>query len=521
MPVVITAATLLALILRLYQLTRPNYLFGFTGYDDGVDFGSALRLIDGVVPYRDFAFVQPPGITLLMSPIALLGKVVGTDAAFGVARVMTASAGAASVALVGLLLRHKGSLVTAVGCAVAAIHPDSVYAAHSVLLEPWLVLFCLAGAVAAFDRDQLTRNRRRLALAGLAFGFAGAIKVWAILPVVVLAAVCWRRLGLRGARAYLAGVTGGFVVPLLPFLVLGAGSFFNDVIATQLMRTDLSRTPIEERVISMAGVGDMPLARSSALYVSIAALALVALCVVGARLILRCRLPDLEVFTAGSVCLVFLAFLWPPDYYPHYAAFFAAFLGPALVLPASRLVARRSPFARRAGPRPRLIGSRARLTTAFVLLAIGVMAAARIRAETGLWAPDPASTADARIPVGSCVLTDDPAFTIIAGRFTSSDPRCPEMVDPIGTDYVLSGGRNALVARDRSLPATWLAAFARAQFIWLNCFPSSDSRCNATTNRRVPWSGAVGAYFEAHFRPVPGVRAYLFERIAGHRERRR
>lgn len=75
---VITAATLLALALRLYQLSRPGYLLGVSEYDDGPYFGSALRLLNGAIPYRDFVIVHPPGITLLMLPAALLAKTAGT-----------------------------------------------------------------------------------------------------------------------------------------------------------------------------------------------------------------------------------------------------------------------------------------------------------------------------------------------------------------------------------------------------------------------------------------------------------
>src|SRR6266446_2318187 len=75
---VITAVTVLGLGLRLFYLTRPGYLLGVTEYDDGSYFGSAVRLVHGVLPYRDFVFVQPPGITILMVPTALAAKVVGT-----------------------------------------------------------------------------------------------------------------------------------------------------------------------------------------------------------------------------------------------------------------------------------------------------------------------------------------------------------------------------------------------------------------------------------------------------------
>src|SRR6202012_2554787 len=58
--------------IRLYLLTRPGYLTGITEYDDGVYLGGAIALISGTVPYHGFAFVQPPGILLLIAPVALL-----------------------------------------------------------------------------------------------------------------------------------------------------------------------------------------------------------------------------------------------------------------------------------------------------------------------------------------------------------------------------------------------------------------------------------------------------------------
>jgi alpha-1,2-mannosyltransferase len=66
--------TLLGLGLRLYLLSQPGYLLGVTQYDDGPYFGSALRLVHGALPYRNFIIVQPPGITLLMTPAALLAQ---------------------------------------------------------------------------------------------------------------------------------------------------------------------------------------------------------------------------------------------------------------------------------------------------------------------------------------------------------------------------------------------------------------------------------------------------------------
>src|SRR5580692_692431 len=127
----IVLITLLAIGLRLYQLTRPQYLLGVTEYDDGTDFGSAVLLIHGYLPYRDFIMVQPPGITLLMAPVAAATKGLGTAWGMGVGRILTALAGAAAVTMSGLLVRHRGLLAVIVTCGIVAVYPASVQAAHT------------------------------------------------------------------------------------------------------------------------------------------------------------------------------------------------------------------------------------------------------------------------------------------------------------------------------------------------------------------------------------------------------
>src|SRR6201986_1955491 len=170
--VALVVITALAIGLRLYQLTRPQYLLGVTEYDDGTDFGSAVLLIHGYLPYRDFIIVQPPGITLLMAPVAAVTKGLGTAWGMGVGRILTAVAGGAAAGLGGLLVRHRGLLAVLLTSGIIAVYPSSVQSAHTVLLEPWLVLFCLLGALAVFDGDRLA-GLRRLAWGGAAFGFAG------------------------------------------------------------------------------------------------------------------------------------------------------------------------------------------------------------------------------------------------------------------------------------------------------------------------------------------------------------
>jgi len=131
---VIASAALLALALRLFQLSRPGYLSGFTEYDDGVYFGNALRLVHGAIAYRDFAMVQPPGSMLLMAPVAAAAKVFGAAWGLAAARLLTVLADTANVVLIGLLVRHRGPLAAGLACGVYAVYPAALVASRTLFL---------------------------------------------------------------------------------------------------------------------------------------------------------------------------------------------------------------------------------------------------------------------------------------------------------------------------------------------------------------------------------------------------
>src|SRR5215469_11521168 len=273
--VVIAVATGLALALRFYnQSTLQGGLLGVTEYDDGTYFGSALRLVTGVLPYRDFVSVQPPGITLLM---ALVARVIGsTSTGMELARILTATASGAGVVLAGLLVRRYGTLAVLITCGIMAIHPESIRAAHTVLVESWLVLFCLIGALALFDGDGLARGWR-LAWAGVAFGFAGAVEGWAIVPVLVAIVLFLPKI--TRAWPFCAGVAAGFLVPVLPFAGLAPRQFYDDIIVAQLGWVSPEHASIWNRLAKMIGI-NLPSPGQETLVLVIAAT--VAVVVVGA-----------------------------------------------------------------------------------------------------------------------------------------------------------------------------------------------------------------------------------------------
>ncbi len=544
--VVIVATTLVALALRLFQFTRPGFLTGITEYDDGTDLGSAIRLVHGWVPYRDFIMVQPPGITVLMAPVALATKSASTVVTMATGRVVTALASAAAVPGAGLLTRHRGVLATVVTCGVLAVFPDSLVAARTVLLEPWLVLFCLLGMIAVFDRDRFA-SQSRLLWGGVAFGFAGAVKVWAILPVVVVLAMTARTP--RRALTFAAGVAAGFLVPVLPFALTAPLTFYRSVIVAQLIRSDVARIPDGYRLQRMLGLSHVPPLSTPVLTLIalITALIIVTAVVVAWRLT-RQRPPMLDIFALATCLIVVVAFLWPADFYSHYAAFLAPFLALSIALPAGRLIdalgmarppeaapaaAARSaaapaqpgvtlpqpqgilaqpqgtstrspstpaqgdgsPRGRRARTRgrqwPGLLGKVAQVVA---VLTVAVLAVLQASSERSLASAVPGADIAAvqrLIPPGACVLTDQVSYTIAINRFNSSVPGCSLMVDGVGSDYALSGGRNGLTGAG-AVPAVqqlWLSAFEKAQYVWLT----------GQADRRIPWTPVLRSYFAAHF----------------------
>ena len=497
--IIVTAA---AFALRLHrQYARAGFLFGVTEYDDGPYFGSAVRLVHGSMPYRQFVLVQPPGITLLMSPAALLSYWTGTAWGLAIGRILTLLAGTAGVALAGLLVRHRGLLAVLVACGITAVYADAVGAAHTVLVEPWLMLFCLAGALAVFDRDKITTSTKRLAWGGVLFGFAGVVEAWAIVPVIVLAALCLPHL--KRAAIYAGGVAAGFLVPVLPFVIAAPRGFYHSLITAQIgYRAHAVRVTFLSRLRDLTGFPyamDWP--KTTLLLAALALVVCVIVAQAGAMAITHRPPPALDWFAMASTALIVAMFLWPPQFHYHFAQFLAPFLALSLALSVSRLLYGAEPgegvavsWPRTSGPQAaRRLGIGIISVTAVALVAAAVLQFRSDAVYTPVMGPVPAAVGRL-IPPGACVLTDQVSVTLLANRFESSDPRCPQMVDSLGTTLALSHGLKPRTgaATVPAVTAWWKQAFSNAQYALF-------TRSNAT---RIAWSPALKAYLASHFTQI-------------------
>jgi alpha-1,2-mannosyltransferase len=511
----ILAATALAFAVRLFTLTRPGFLTGISEYDDGVYLGAAIRLTQGALPYRDFAFVQPPGMLLLMTPAALVARATTTATALALARVLTVVASTACVPLAGNLVRHRGTLVTIVTCGILAVYPDDIAAAHTLLLEPWMNLCCLLAANAAFSRGRLA-NPGRLAWAGAALGFAAAVKFWAAVPAAILLVFCLvvRERRARRSWAYLAGVAAGFVLPVAPFALAAPGTFIRSTLLDQASRVG-TVIPLSLRLAHLTGLIDV-LDSSGRLSLSAGAHSLFAgsmvasifsvsagwlpfavtvigVAAIAAGYLRNLRRPSpLEWFSLATLVLASVLVLSYSAFFYHYPAFVA----PWLALSAG-------------GAAGGLAGSqRFRLLAggAFTAVILGIAA---LQVSTVAVLSVPSSAAAGRvIPTGACVVTDETSLLISANRFAAARPGCPDIIDSLATTLVLGDGVSiqAGAAHSARLVAAWQSFLSRADYVWL-----SDGN-----TRRIPWTPRLSSWFGKHFRPagpyIPGT-GQLFVRV--------
>jgi alpha-1,2-mannosyltransferase len=81
------AIAAIAFLFRLIPVLRGGGLFGLGNYDDGVYYAACTAIAHGLLPYRDFLLLHPPGVPLLLAPFALVAELTSDSYGFAAARV--------------------------------------------------------------------------------------------------------------------------------------------------------------------------------------------------------------------------------------------------------------------------------------------------------------------------------------------------------------------------------------------------------------------------------------------------
>ena len=499
------AAGLVALGIGCYQMSLPHVLTGVLGYnlgyDDGVYAGVSIRLVHGVLPYRDFVFVQPPGIAYILAPFSALGVVLGSHAALILDRCLTVVVVAANAVLAGRLLRPAGRLAMIVASFALAVWPLAVAVDRGVELEPYVVFFALLGALVLFARGG-DPSHRRLLLAGALLGFAVVVKTWGVLPAAAALLVFlprWR----RGGQWLLLGMAAGAVVPCAPFLVTAPRAFVHEVIFDQLGRQNAyAATRLGPRLLTISGA-DALSAFSVAAGVAVAVFVVFGVAVIGLFALSYRRCTRLEWFALAAGMLALAGMFASPIQYDHYAYFPAAFLAVLLGVCAGRASAT---IARLRGERSTLRHSAAtpvripRVAPGLSLLVAVGLVVFLIQQDTAfagsyLSEASRAPSLASYIPPGACVISDFPSDLLAASRSTPSTPGCPAVIDPFGMYLSGDDGRSPHLdppAFRTSFVALWFVLLQRADYVELR-IPYSDL---------IPWVPAMITWFSDNFRLI-------------------
>ena len=336
------------------------------------------------------------------------------------------------------------------------------------------------------------------------------VKIWAVFPALVAWVLCL--CARRSRLAFAGGFVAGIAVPCLPFLALAPSGFGRTVFFSELVQATHGRVGANPRVADITGtIGLSSVGVDPRIWQGVTAAAVLLLFVVVAWLRARragVRATPLDWFALVSTIVVTAMLFSPSEWYVHYAAFAGPFLVVLLALSAARLFAPGKPRREKPGKpgnpgkpgKPGKTSRRIRLVSVaavFTALAIAAMGAAEGYTVTTLYPARNLSQASALIPPGACVLTDTASVTIVIGRFSTSSPGCPALVDTVGTLIATTHGKD-FVAGPGVLQAdtrVWQLAFQQAEYVWL-------IGNNGYTGARIAWTPGLLAYFVSHFRLI-------------------
>jgi alpha-1,2-mannosyltransferase len=309
-------------VARLLPTLHGGGFGGIDDYDEGVYFAGAQAMIAGRLPYRDFVLLHPPGIILVLTPFAALARVVSDHRAFELARVAFMGLGSLNAVLTAAVARRSrsaGPLAGAVAGVLYAVWPPAIDAESTTLLTPWNTLGLLVALLLLYRRK--ARPHQEF-LAGTALGVATAVKIWGVVPLVVV--LLWELV--RGQRAAAVrealGAAVGVTAVCLPIFLAAPGAMFRMVVVDQLQRGEVN-AGLRGRVSAILAVARYGSGPRPPEWLVLAAVAVLCALVLAGALLDRAWL--VTALLAALVALLLTA----PSFFAHYAAYAAA---PLLIL---------------------------------------------------------------------------------------------------------------------------------------------------------------------------------------------
>jgi alpha-1,2-mannosyltransferase len=395
--------------------TSAGGFWGNPGYDSAVYYASADALSHGQLPYRDFVLLHPPGVTLFTLPFATIGNMTNDHFGFVLANVAFMVVGAANASLIYAIGRAAGvdKFASGSGALFYALWFSAVHADLSIRLEPLSTVAFLGGFLL------LTRfsGKRSAFFAGACFGFAMLVKIWWVVPPLLV--ILWLAI-FAARRSRVKFVSLGIAVAGLviggPFFLAAPRQMWRMLVQDQLGRS--RGVTLVDRLRSISSSSDAfpndPTARNVAAAVVLALLTLALLGCLKAH-----QLRVVAIVVVAQTAVLALA----PSFFPQYAGYLSG---------STALAVSGGVYALRRSRRPRIgLAFVPVLTSVCVVLTV----AAASNTSPGIWVV-PLQEARPQARQANCVTADTPyaliALDVLARNY---DRDCVTWVDVVGKVY--------------------------------------------------------------------------------------
>lgn len=418
----VAAATRLSIV-----LTSTGGLGGNFGYDASVYYAAADSFTFGRLPYRDFVLLHPPGIMLALAPFAWIGRLTSDHAGFMTGAVAFSLLGAVNAALIVRIARRIGlpGPAALIGGLFYALWMGAAAVEIVGRLEPLGAFLFLCGLLATVSAHDSGRRRTYL-LAGLALGAAVGVKIWWIVPALVVLA--WHLTRQRRAQLPAMALGGGVSLALIygPFFLAAPSTMWHMVVTEQLGRPSrVTSLPVRLYELTwMSGAGKLSVTQAHALGAVLGVLALIAVA-------LAWRVRPARLFVVLAACQTLLL-LRAPSWFP----FYADYLAPTAALCLAAAV----------GPS----GSRERRWVRPLAMAVPGLCTVIVAASTltyladgkvgAVW-PAPATSLAADASQVHCVMSNSPMGLILIDSLSRDlGDGCPNWVDVSGREFGIGPG---------------------------------------------------------------------------------
>jgi alpha-1,2-mannosyltransferase len=426
----------IAFLFRLVPTLRGGGLFGLGNYDDGVYYAAGTGIAHGLLPYRDFLLLHPPGVPLLLTPFALVAQVTSDSYGFAAARVAWMLLGALNAVLIWRILRPIGVFAALFGALSYAVFYPAVYADHTTLLESPATTARLVAILLLEPLSNASYLPRAGAFAaGAALGLTVAMKIWGVVTVVIVLSWLLIIRRFRAAVQVVIGCAAMAGLMCLPFFAAAPTAMWHQLVRDQIVRHANRGVTLLGRLDEIVGLGivDRP-------HASITLIAVIALlcCAALGWTCRKARLPVLLLLGQGAFLLV------TPTRFPHYAGYTAAPIALTVGAAIGRLIA--------------LLSARpARIAVVIaVAAALLVYASGWSDIHFGRRFPDRFKPLAASAP--GCVTTDDATALVETNTLSRNLSRgCRFIADLGGHSHDMAAASGNMVSRNKNKPFQHMA----------------------------------------------------------------